>query len=71
MSAEVVGDDAETIRSILEYKLSSESFTIHPHEDGEAARRFLDRPEVDPDVAVLDVMMPRLNGMQLLRSPGQ
>lgn len=63
----VIADDDETIRTLLEHKLSSQGFTTYAHEDGKAVREFLDRPGVDPDAAVLDVMMPRLNGTQLLR----
>ncbi|PSP97488.1 DNA-binding response regulator [Halobacteriales archaeon QS_5_70_17] len=63
----VIADDDETIRTLLEHKLSSQGFATHVEEDGKAARQFLDHPEIDPDAAVLDVMMPRLNGARLLR----
>lgn len=63
----VIADDDETIRSILEYKLSAEGFDLIVCEDGEEARVELDQPGTDPDMAILDIMMPRLDGTQLLR----
>ena len=63
----VIADD-ETIRSILEYKLSNAGFAITACHDGEECRAALNEPGVAPDVVVLDVMMPRLKGTQLLRT---
>lgn len=63
----VIADDDETIRSILQHKLSMEGFELIICEDGEEARTALDQPDSDPDIAVLDVMMPRLEGTQVLR----
>ncbi|MFB6173886.1 MAG: response regulator transcription factor [Halobacteriales archaeon] len=63
----VVADDDETIRSILQYKLSAEGHDLEVCEDGQAAREYLDSADADPDLAILDVMMPRLEGTQLLR----
>lgn len=63
----VIADDDETIRSILRYKLSAEGFELSVCEDGREARTVLDRPDTDPDIAILDVMMPRLDGTRLLR----
>ena len=64
----VIADDDETIRSILQYKLSNAGFDLTVCHDGEEGREALDEPGVDPDVVVLDVMMPRLKGTQLLRA---
>ena len=64
----VIADDDETIRSILQYKLSMAGFDLTVCRDGLEGRDALDEPGVDPDVVVLDVMMPRLKGTQLLRT---
>ena len=64
----VIADDDETIRSILQYKLSNAGYDLTVCHDGEEGREALDEPGVDPDVVVLDVMMPRLKGTQLLRT---
>ena len=63
----VIADDDETIRSILQYKLSMAGFDLTVCHDGMEGREVLNGPSVDPDVVVLDVMMPRLRGTQLLR----
>ncbi len=68
MRSEVlIADDDETIRSILRHKFSAEGFELAVCEDGREAERKLTEGESDPDVAVLDVMMPQLKGTQLLR----
>jgi DNA-binding response OmpR family regulator len=64
----VIADDDEAIRSILQYKLSMAGFDLDVCHDGHEAREALDAPGVDPDVVVLDVMMPRLKGTDLLRA---
>jgi DNA-binding response OmpR family regulator len=63
----VIADDDETIRSLLRHKLSAEGYDLHVCEDVEEARGLLDGGTVVPDLLVLDVMMPRLEGTQLLR----
>jgi len=64
----VIADDDETIRSILQYKLSNAGFDLTVCHDGEECRTVLNDPGADPDIVVLDVMMPRLKGTQLLRT---
>lgn len=64
----VIADDDETIRSILQYKLSMAGFDLTVCRDGLEGRDALDEPGVDPDVVVLDVMMPRMKGTELLRT---
>lgn len=64
----VIADDDETIRSILQYKLSNAGFDLTVCHDGEAGREALNDPDADPDIVILDVMMPRLKGTQLLRT---
>lgn len=63
----VVADDDETIRSILQHKLSAEGYDLHVCDDGQETRQLLDDGAVDPDLVLLDVMMPGLEGTQLLR----
>lgn len=63
----VIADDDETIRSILEHKLSASGFDVTSCVDGMEAREVLEAESADPTVVVLDIMMPRLTGIQLLR----
>ncbi|GAA0542007.1 hypothetical protein GCM10008994_16370 [Halorubrum ejinorense] len=63
----VIADDDETIRSILQYKLSNAGYDLTVCHDGEECRQALDGG-VTPDVVVLDVMMPRMKGTQVLRT---
>jgi DNA-binding response OmpR family regulator len=59
----LVADDEQDIRELVAYRLSRSGYTIIEARDGEEA--FLLAAEQAPDMAVLDVMMPRLNGFDL------
>ena len=58
-------DDDRNILTSLSVALQSEGFVTRLYSDGEAALRAL--AENPPDLAVLDIKMPRLDGMELLR----
>lgn len=64
----VIADDDETIRSILQYKLSNAGFELRVCSDGEECRQVLSDGSVTPDIVILDVMMPRMKGTQVLRA---
>ena len=64
----VIADDDETIRSILQYKLSNAGYELTVCHDGEECRQALNENGAAPDVVVLDVMMPRMKGTQVLRT---
>ena len=58
-------DDDRNILASLSVALQSEGFITRLYSDGEAALKALtDNP---PDLAVLDIKMPRMDGMELLR----
>ncbi len=58
-------DDDRNILTSVSIALQSEGFTVRVYSDGETAlRSLLDNP---PDLAVLDIKMPRMDGMELLR----
>ncbi|WP_166039244.1 response regulator transcription factor [Sphingosinicella sp. YJ22] len=58
-------DDDRNILTSLSVALQSEGFVTRLYSDGESALKALsDNP---PDLAVLDVKMPRMDGMELLR----
>ncbi len=59
----LVADDEQDIRELVAYRLSRSGYSIIEARDGEEAFQLaVDRA---PDMAVLDVMMPRLNGFDL------
>jgi DNA-binding response OmpR family regulator len=60
----IVDDDPNIVVS-LEYLLRREGFDIAVAADGEAALQDLERST--PDLVVLDVMLPRLNGFEVCR----
>ncbi|HEY0325783.1 MAG TPA: response regulator transcription factor [Allosphingosinicella sp.] len=58
-------DDDRNILTSLSVALHSEGFVTRLYSDGESALKAL--TENPPDLAVLDVKMPRMDGMELLR----
>ena len=64
-------DDEDNLRSMLEAALRHSGFEVHPAANGRDALAAV--PEVKPDLIVLDVMLPDLDGFdvcQRLRSTG-
>jgi len=61
----LVVDDDEFIRRLIGINLELEGFEVHQAADGEEALR--QASQVRPDVMVLDVMMPRLDGIEVAR----
>jgi two-component system cell cycle response regulator len=61
----LVVDDVEVNVRLLEAKLSAEYYTVLTASDGFAALRMAH--EERPDVILLDVMMPRLDGFEVCR----
>lgn len=62
----LIAEDDADIRAVLRLYLESEGFTVLEAPDGEAALRLV--LEQSPDAAILDVMMPRMNGYELTRA---
>lgn len=58
-------DDEPSIRETLSLALRREGFAIEAYADGLAAWTAFDR--LLPDLAVLDILMPRLDGIDLLK----
>lgn len=65
MAKIVVADDDADIRDLVVFKLQQSGHDVVPVGDGAAAVEAC-RDEL-PDLAVLDVMMPRLDGYELTR----
>ena len=61
----LIADDDPSHLLLVEAALAGAGFLVHTAEDGEAAvRRFA---EVEPDCVILDVMMPKLSGIDACR----
>ena len=58
-------EDDDSLRRLLELRLMSYSYEVRSAADGVAALESVDG--WTPDVAVLDVMMPRLSGLSVCR----
>ena len=58
-------DDDQNILTSVAMALEAEGFQVSTYKDGEAALRGLDQRPVD--LAVLDIKMPRMDGMELLQ----
>lgn len=58
-------DDEEDILEILEYNLRKEGFEVYTASNGEEAIKIA--KEVIPDLIILDIMMPKLDGIETCR----
>jgi DNA-binding response OmpR family regulator len=61
----LVADDDEKIRELLELYLSKEGFLVEQATDG--AEAILKAQQLKPDLIVLDIMMPVMDGMEVCR----
>ena len=62
----LIAEDDADIRALLKLYLESEGYAVIEAEDGAAA--LAKAREHTPDMAILDVMMPRMNGFELTRA---
>lgn len=61
----LVAEDDPDLQSLLRHALQGDNVTVHVAGDGqEALERYR---ELTPDLLVLDVMMPRMSGFEVLR----
>lgn len=61
----LIVEDSEKIRSLLQSGLTSHGMAVDVARDGEEGLAFVDRYPYD--VVVLDLMMPRLHGLEVLK----
>lgn len=61
----IVEDDA-TIARFVELELSHVSYEVHKFADGESALAQIEA--IEPDVVILDVMLPGVDGLQVART---
>jgi two-component system, OmpR family, response regulator RegX3 len=62
----LVVDDEPIVREVLTNYLAREGFDVSAASDGAEALHLID--ETAPDVIVLDLMLPRISGLEVLRS---
>lgn len=61
----LVVDDEASVRDLVTRYLTREGFAVHAAEDGESALALA--RQVKPDLVVLDVMLPAMDGVEVLR----
>ncbi len=63
MDTVLIIDDEEDIRNILEYNLKKEGFSVYTSENGAGGIELA--KQVNPDIIILDVMMPEMDGIEV------
>ena len=61
----LIAEDDADIRSVLRLYLQSEGYTVLEADNGAAALELAQANR--PDLAILDIMMPKMNGFELIR----
>lgn len=58
-------EDEKAISDIVKYNLEKEGYRIYTAYDGEAGMKLIET--VDPDLILLDIMMPKIDGLEVCR----
>lgn len=66
MKTILIAEDTPEILVVLMEILESEGYIVHSASDGQAAWDFLNSCIKCPDLLITDIMMPRLNGFDLI-----
>ncbi|MCT4554344.1 MAG: response regulator [Pelagimonas sp.] len=67
MSTKVLAiDDSRTIRNLLRVSLEGAGFEFHSAEDGQEGVEVF--PDVDPDIVITDINMPRMDGFGVINA---
>lgn len=61
-------EDDPFLSSVLRMKLEKESFKVVRASDGEEALNFLTEQSVKPDLILLDLILPKKNGFEVLET---
>jgi CheY-like chemotaxis protein len=62
----VVADDDEDVRQLIQFRLTRAGYRVEAGKDGEEALSLIQSKQ--PALAVLDIMMPKLNGYEVTRA---
>jgi two-component system response regulator MprA len=70
MTRVLVADDSETILLLMRTRLEMEGYEVSTATDGQEAVEALAAagPDGQPDLILLDAMMPRMSGLDVLRT---
>src|SRR4051812_28451946 len=63
----VVVEDDQIIAMVLDHLLSRRGFKVQLARDGRQATEYIDATETAPALVVLDVMLPYVDGFELIR----
>lgn len=63
----LIVDDEEFIRFYIKKELGRRGFLCKVFEDGESALKYFERHKDEFSVAVIDYVMPKINGLELIR----
>ena len=61
----LVVDDEKPISEIVKYNLVKEGYEVFTAYDGEEALEKVE--EVEPDLIILDLMLPKMDGLEVAR----
>ena len=61
----LIADDEKEIISLLRLFLEKENINVYEAYDGEMAYMIIQNYEID--LAILDIMMPRMNGYEVIK----
>jgi DNA-binding response OmpR family regulator len=63
----LIADDSETILLLMRTRLEMEGYEVLTACDGEEVLEIMRRDKPEPDILLLDAMMPRKSGIEALR----
>jgi DNA-binding response OmpR family regulator len=64
----LIADDSETILLLMQTRLEMEGYEVTTASDGQEVLDSLEAAADGPDVILLDAMMPRMSGQDVLRT---